>query len=226
MLARMDAATALRMRRHNPIPVLALVLSAVVLLLLPACGTIGAFVDLDNELKDHGFRHVNVNVDTSSGGDTLRIEADPPPGDTVEEGETEAARLAWTTFPRRFERLELRIGSGSRTLDRTELTQMFGPRPADLDDKALEDDIRKLGVGILIALAAGFVLCVGLIVLIIVLVRRSSKRKRMQQPPWGGPGYGYPPPYGQPWPPQQTPPGWQPPPPSQPPPGQNPPGWG
>jgi hypothetical protein len=245
MLAPMHPAV---VRRRSTLPLLTLVLTTTLVLLASSCGTISAFVDLDRELKDQGFRDVSVNVDTASGGDTLRIEADPPPGDTIEEATREAAHTAWTTFPRRFESLELRIGGVIQRLDRTQLTQMFGPRPAHLDDKALGDDIRRLGVGLLIALAAGFVLCVGLIVLIVVLVRRSSKRKRMQQPPWGGgPGYGYPPPpYGQPpygqqppygappqpgqwqpgqWPPQQTPPGWQPPPPQQPPP-QTPPGWG
>ncbi|MBV9921315.1 MAG: hypothetical protein JOY78_10755 [Pseudonocardia sp.] len=227
-------------RRRSPVPILSLVLAATLLLLASGCGTVRAFVDLDNELKDQGFRNVSVNVDSRSGGDTLRVEADPPPGESVEQAGREAARIAWTTFPRRFESLLLHIGGVSMRLDRTQLTQMFGPRPARLDDKALGDDIRRLGVGLVISLAAGLVLCVGLIVLIIVLVRRSSKRKRSQQPPWGGgPGYGYPqPPYGAPpqpgqwpprpgqWPPQQqAPPGWQQPPPQQPPP-QQPPGWG
>jgi hypothetical protein len=231
MLAPMHPAV---VRRRSTL--IALVLATTLVLLASACGTISAFVDLDRELKDQGFRNVSVNVDSASGGDTLRVEADPPPGDTIEEATREAARITWTTFPRRFESLELHIGGVIQRLDRTQLTQMFGPRPAHLDDKALGDDIRRLGVGLLIALAAGFVLCVGLIVLIVVLVRRSSKRKRMQQPPWGGgPGYGYPPPpygqppqpgYGQQWPPQQQPPpGWQPPPP-QPPPPRTPPGWG
>ena len=240
MLARMHPAVD---RRRSTFPVLTLVLATTMLLLASGCGTVRAFVDLDKELKDQGFRHVSVNVDSSSGGDTLRIDADPPPGESVQAAAREAARVVWTMFPRRFESLLLHIGGVSVRFDRTQLTQMFGPRPAGLDDKALGDDIRRLGVGFLIALAAGLVLCVGLIVVVVLLVRRSSKRKRAQQPPWGGgPGYGYPqppygappygapPPYGQQWPPQQqppqqAPPGWQPPPP-QPPPPQSPPGWG
>jgi hypothetical protein len=210
------------------------VVAALLLVLAPACGTIGAFIDLQEDLEDAGFSDVDVNVDSGAGGDALRIEATPPPGATPEEGQEQAAQVAWTTFPRRFERLQLNIGGQSVTLERQELEQRFGPRDPDLDDKELEDDIRNLGIGVLIALAVGLVLCVGLIILIIVLVRRSGKKKRQNQQQWGGPGYGqpqhpqqYPQQYGQqpqyPQPPEQ--PGWAPPPgQQQPPPGQ--PGWG
>jgi hypothetical protein len=205
------------------------VLAAMILVFAAGCGTIGAFVDLQENLQDAGFSDVNVNVDSDSGGDVLRIEATGPPGDTPAEAQQKAAEIAWTTFPRRFELLRLDIGGQSVTLNRAQLEQEFGARDPDLDDKELEDDVRNLGIGLLIALAVGFVLCVGLIILIIVLVRRSGKKKRaQQQQQWGGPGgpgYGqpqYPQLYGQPPqpqpPPQQQPPGWGPPPGQQPPP--------
>jgi hypothetical protein len=219
------------------------VLAGLLLLLVTSCGTISAFVDLSSDLSDAGFSDVNVNVDSNSGGDVLRIDATAPPGDTTEEARRKAAEIAWKTFPRRFESLQLDIG-GTVVLDRSQLEAEFGPRPAGLDDKALEDDVRNIGIGVLIALGIGFFLCVGLIILIIVLVRRSGKKKRAQQqqqwggpgygqPPYGQPGYAQPPQYGQPQQPspqQQQPPGWGPPPGQQqqppPPPGQNPPGWG
>ena len=216
------------------------VLATLTLVVAAGCGTIGAFVDLQDELQDQGFSDVNVNVDSDSGGDVLRIEATGPPGDTLEEARRKAAEIAWTTFPRRFQLLRLDINGQSVTLNRAQLEQEFGARDPDLDDKELEDDIRYLGIGLRLALAVGFVLCVGLIILIIVLVRRSGKKKRaQQQQQWGaggpgGPGYGQPqypqqygqqqqygqPPYPQqqPPPPQQQPPGWGPPPGQQPPP--------
>jgi hypothetical protein len=218
--------------------------AAAVLVLTSGCGTISAFVDLQDELNNAGFSNVSVNVDSGTGGDTLKIDATRPPGTTLEEARTRAAQIAWETFPRRFNRLLLDIDGQTVSLSRDELQQQFGPRPARLDRKALEDDVRNLGIGVLIALAVGFVLCVGLIILIIVLVRRSGKKKRaQQQQQWGPGGYGPPPGYGQPpYPgpapgqygqppygqqPQQQPPGWGAPPgPQQPPPGQNPPGWG
>jgi hypothetical protein len=214
------------------------VVAAFLLLIAAGCGTIEAFLDLQERLEDQGFSDVDVNVDTG-GGDTLRIDATQPPGDTPEEGAEKAAETAWTTFPRRFEQMQLNIGGTSFNLNRQQLEQQFGPREARLDEKELEDDVKNIGVGVLIALGVGAVLCLGLIILIIVLVMRSRKKKRAAQAQqWGGPGGpgGYPQqPYGQPQqpygqPPQQQqqwgpPPGQQQPPPP-PPPGENPPGWG
>ena len=112
------------------------VLATLTLVLAAGCGTIGAFVDLQDDLQNAGFSDVNVNVDCDSGGDVLRIEATGPPGDTPEEAQRKAAEIAWTTFPRRFELLRLDIGGQSVTLDRAQLEQEFGPRDPDLDDKA------------------------------------------------------------------------------------------
>ena len=112
---------------------------------------------------------------------------DRPPGDTPEEAQRKAAEIAWTTFPRRFELLRLDIGGRPSSRTARSSSRSSGHATRGLDDKALEDDIRNLGIGVLIALAVGFVLCVGLIILIIVLVRRSGKKKRaQQQQQWGG----------------------------------------
>jgi len=187
---------------------------AVAALLVAGCGTISAFVDLQDSLEAEGFSDVNVNLGS---GDGLLIEGRAPSGLARAEAEDRAAEIAWTEFPRRFDTLTVELNGGSRAFDRNELETQFGPRPSGLDDKQLEDDVRNIGVGVIIALVAGAVLCLGLIILVIVLVRRSGRKKRERfaaaypgyaqpgaYPPPPGGGYGAPPP---PAPPQQ-PPGW------------------
>src|SRR3954452_5602049 len=102
------------------------VVTALLMVVATSCGTISAFVDLSDELSDAGFSDVSVNVDSNSGGAGLRIDATAPPGDTTEEARRKAAEIAWTTFPRRFESLQLDIG-GTVVLDRSQLEAEFGP---------------------------------------------------------------------------------------------------
>ncbi len=187
---------------------------AVAALLVAGCGTVRAFLDLQEALEEEGFTDVNVNVGV---GDGLLIEGRAPSDLDRREAEERAAEIAWTEFPRRLDSLTVELDGGSRVFSRGELEEQFGPRPSGLDDKDLEDDVRDFGVGLVIALVAGAVLCVGLIILAVVLVRRSGRKKRERfaaaypgyGPPGGypappGEGYGAPPP---PAPPQQ-PPGW------------------
>ncbi len=210
----------------RPLRALGVAVGAVVaLLVLAGCGTISAFVDLGTALQEAGFTEVNVNIDSRSEGDTLLIRAGAPPGSGVEDAQQRAARIAWTQFPRRFERLRVRIDGQERTYERAELERLYGPRQRDLDEEKLDEDVRRMGVGVIVGLAVGGVLCVGLIILVVVLVTRSSRRRSSPPAPWApsgpGPGYGPPPGYA-------PPPGYGPPPappPSGPPP-KTPPGWG
>ncbi|MEJ7584505.1 MAG: hypothetical protein WKF43_10575 [Acidimicrobiales bacterium] len=224
----------------------AVAVCGLLLFLGAACSTIGAFVDLESDLEQEGFRNINVELDSDSGLDALQISADPPAGLGVEDAQSRAAEITWTTFPRRFDQLRVVISGTDRTYERAELEEQFGPRPAGLDDKQLEDELRNIGIGVLIALGVGALLCVGLIVLVVVLVIRSSRKKKAAQtqqwqgqtggpgqPPWSQPPPGGPPPgpTGFPGGPPPGPTGFPggpppaaPPPPPQPP-QQSPPGW-
>jgi len=200
-------------------------LCGLLLVVSAGCGTIGAFVDIKEELEQEGFDNVGIEVTDLSGADALQVTADPPGGLGVEAAQNRAAEITWKTFSRRFDRLEVVLSGTSRTYERAELEEQFGARPAGLDDKELGDEIRNIGIGVLIALVVGGLLCVGLVVLVVILVLRSSRKKKQAaqqqwqgqtgpgQPPWsGGPGVGPgvaggPPPQP-PQPPAQSPPGW------------------
>jgi len=212
------------------------VLAVAFVLLTAGCGTISVFVDLQGDLEEAGFRSVAVNVDTGDkAGESLRIGADPPPGVEIQDAQDRGAEITWKTFSRRFDRVSVSISGTSRTYGRSELTEQFGPRPDGLDDTDLGDDVRRIGVGVVIALAVGAILCVGLIVTVVLLVRRFRKKKRIAQSPWPGqsssagldPG-GYPPAgYAAPGYPsaERFPPGDHPPHDAEPTPPKVPPGW-
>ncbi|MBI2710672.1 MAG: hypothetical protein HYX34_13425 [Actinobacteria bacterium] len=172
---------------------LLLLAAALVAAALTGCGAVQALTDLQSSLEGDGFTNVKVGVD---GSDTVTVAVDPLAGDAAG-SQTTAARVVWTTFPRRFGLLRVTVrAQSSRTYTRADLEQQFGPRPARLDDKRLGDELRRIAAGALIGLAVGAVLLIGLIILIVVLVRRSGKRKRLARAHAAGYGYGYG--YGQP----------------------------
>ncbi len=223
----MSHAAAMPTWRRSQRALVAAGLCVAVALLTLGCGTISAFVDLQSALQEAGFTDITVNIDQASGPETLLVAADAPSTMSPEEADERAARIAWTQFPRRFERLRLQLDGRDQTSTRAELERRFGPRPADLDDEELGDDVRRMGVGVLVGLAIGGVLCVGLVILVVVLVVRSQRRSRSAPPPWA-PSYGAGPPpapgYGPPPPPSGAPPSSGPPPAGPPP--KIPPGWG
>ena len=120
----------------------------------------------------------------------------------------EAAQVAWSTFPYRFDRLSVRLRHGTSTSREvvlpSTLQAQYGPRPAHLNDRSVSDEQRRLGVTALIAMGVAFLVVVGVVVLVVVLVLRARRRR----PPPGGAGS---------WPPSQYPPPQYPPPPSPPP---------
>lgn len=187
------------------------------------CGTIRAFTDLQGELDRAGFNDISVNVGNGGGGDAvaLVISVSVPDERTVETAQTEVARIAWTTFPRRFDELRLSVDGNDVIYSRAELEQRFGDRPGGLDDEKLSDDINRIGIGGLIGLAVGGLLCLGIVGLVVFLLVR---RRPTPVPPGGPPAPWMPVPAvdgpagGQP-PGDQSQPSWGPPPPGPPPPG-------
>ncbi len=208
------------------------VVGAVALVALASCGAIRAQVDLSSRLRRAGFDNVKVRTDETNGFSTVTVEAKR--SGSSSDAQNEAAQVVWTKFPRRVDAVVVNIDGNEQRYTRSEMTNRFGPRPARLDDKSIADDVRSIGIGVIIALAIGGLVCVGLIVLIVLLVRNSRRKRRAAGPMYpgypGGPGYaggpgspdpppGYQPPGYQP--PGYQPPGYQPPgyPPPTPPPG-------
>jgi hypothetical protein len=173
----------------------ALVLVAVT---APGCGAVRGLLDTERALKRAGFERVNINVDSNGPVDVVQVQARQSrahenPNDAV-------AEVVWTEFPFRFDRLNVFVTSAApRSYSRADLEARFGARPPGLDDKSLEDSLRRTGIAVLIVLAVAFVGFLVIVVVTIVLVVRAQRKRRAQIqtgpwiPPPGPPGAGGPP---------------------------------
>ncbi|MEA2686210.1 MAG: hypothetical protein QOE93_1405 [Actinomycetota bacterium] len=165
-------------------------LALAVVVLLAGCTTIRGLIDTENALERAGFTEVDVSFDSAEGFDTVDVKVQPAASAETADSQLErATSVVWTTFPLRFDllRVELvgRFEGQSATYTYGELAEIFGPRPPELDEKELGDDVVRAGLGIAIVLAVGGLLFVAAVVLAIIFgVRASRHRKSVVPPPW------------------------------------------
>lgn len=160
------------------------------LVALASCTTVRGVIETRDALSAAGFEEVDVGFDSREGLDRLDVTVRPllEPTSLGEEAER-AAQVVWTTFPLRVDifRVEV-LGPGeARTATYTagEMADLFGPRPADLGDEELGDDVVRTGVAVgAVLLVAGVVVVAGLTVATVLAVRSSRRRKAMPPPPW------------------------------------------
>ena len=161
----------------------ALAVVGLVLALLAGCSTISSFTDLESDLDDAGFRDVRISL-TTTRPVGLVVSADAPPGRTTAEGVAEAKEVIWTTFPRRFERLELTIDDEHDTLTYEHLEDELGARPERLDAGGdLESDVTRLGLFTLLGLLLAGVVVVALVAVLAIVLVRGNRRARAAAPP-------------------------------------------
>lgn len=178
---------------------------------IAACSTIEAFTDLSGALRSEGFTDVEATV---GGGDpvVLVVKAGAPSGTETDEALDDATEIVWTTFPRRFDVLQLTVDGEGRRRDYAEIEEELGARPARLDETDLTDEVTRLSVGLVIGLVAS-VLLVALVIGVVILVVTRRRRRRGVvggPPPTGLTAWA--PPVGAPGvPPGGPPPGWAPP---------------
>ncbi len=183
-------------------------MALVTLAAIAGCSTIEAFTDLTSALRDEGFSDVEATV---GGGDpvVLVVRADAPPDASTTEALDDATEIIWTTFPRRFDVLQLTVDGEGRRQDYDEIEEELGARPASLDETDLTDEVTRLSIGLVVGLVAG-VLLVALVVGVVILV--ATRRRRHRGVMGGPPPTGltaWAPPVGAPGLPPQT---WGPPP--------------
>ncbi len=166
------------------------------LILLSGCGTLSALTEVEDALEDDGFFDVNLNLDVVNGVDTAEVTATSHRTLDDVDAVDRAAEIVWLEFDRQVDAVEVDVGAAADAFSRADLERRFGPRPAGLDDESLGDDLRRIGLWVVVALAAGALLCAGLVILVVVLLVRSRRRRG---PPPAQPqpypqGYGQPPP--------------------------------
>jgi hypothetical protein len=187
----------------------AAVLVVVAVVLAGACNTTKGLFNADLALRRDGFGGVNVSFRSTNGEERVLVRASSGP---VEKGDVdlEAARVIWTTFPFRFDQIEVKVGSSPvRVFFPVDLERQFGPRPAGYDDHTIKYDVVHSArtIGLIVGIA-GLIVVAGVVLTIVVVVRH--RRMRPPQPWYGPPGQpGWPQQPGQQaWPPQAGPQGW------------------
>ncbi len=180
-----------RQARRRSAATVALGIALVGLVALSACTTIRGLIDTEDALVRAGYTDVDLGFDSANGFDQVHVTLRPESTEGGAEGQAErAAEVVWTVFPLRFDLLRIELlgafeGPGTVTYTYSEMAEIFGPRPPDLDEKELGDDVVRAGLGVAIVLAVGGLLFTVAVVLTVMLgVRASRRRKAITPPPW------------------------------------------
>lgn len=145
----------------------------VLLLLLVGCGRAQGVTDTRRALEGAGYADVDIDLRAGSGIGVARVAAAPggPPADT-------AAGVVWRTLPVRFDQLIVAVGDASTPFSYEELAGRFGPRDPSLDGKQVDEQVVRSGLRLMLALSAGAILSVALVVVTGLAVVRATKRAR------------------------------------------------
>lgn len=151
-----------------------LALVALLVLVLSGCGAVAAAADLSATLVADGFPDANVTLNSTNGVDTVQVTTGAHPTLTGEAAFDAIATTVWTELPRRFDQLDLIVGTETAGIDREGLEVRFGPRDPALDEATIAGDVTgALGTVGVVLLAV-----VVLITLLIVLLDRPSTAAR------------------------------------------------
>lgn len=161
-------------RRRGPGPGLALLVAAVA---LAGCGLVAGLVRTQSKLEHAGYGNATVTFSTTGARTTVRVTADrsATAGTGLAAQARGVATVVWRTLPGSFQRLAVTVrGAGTVTYDDARLRQLFGPRPASLDQQSLSGAAAHDG-----ALAvAGLLLVLVVLALVVVVLAVSLRRRR------------------------------------------------
>ncbi len=181
----MSPARPARRRPHR------LLVAVALLLALAACSTIGTLVHTTSVLENAGYDDVNISLISTDGIEQLDVRYQGIDDAVEEQRSRAAARIVWEELELYFDHLVFYV-SGSAQYEnarlgytRAQLTGLFGPRPAGLDERHFEKEFVKVGKTVVISAAAGLALVVGIGVVIAVMLSRRRRRPGYA----GAPGY-------------------------------------
>lgn len=141
-------------------------------LALGACGRAQAVADTREGLERAGYRDADVDLRTGGGIGVARIEAAAGP----EAGE--AARVAWSTLPVRFDQLVVAVSDQVAIFGYEDLERRFGPRDPSLDGRQVDEEVVRSGLRLMLLLSAGALLSVGAVVATGLLAVKAARRAR------------------------------------------------
>lgn len=146
-------------------------------LLLAGCGRAQGVADTRQALERAGYRDVAVSLRTGGGIGVARIDAAAAGAPPAEE----AARVAWTTLPVRFDQLVVALGGQTASFGYQDLAGRFGPRTTSLDARQVDEEVVESGLKLMLLLSVGAMLSVGAVVTIGLVALRQVRRARSRE---------------------------------------------
>lgn len=154
-----------------------LVLGLLVLLVVTGCSSAGVADDLATRLQYEGYNDVDVQLQATSDGDLVTIRSRGILTQSDEEAVDSLQTAIWNSLPRKFDTLDIRVGTVQRKASYQQLSQRFGPRDRTLDERRIATDVSA--VMITLSIIAGIVVVL-LALLALMLVRRRRWEERTQ----------------------------------------------
>ena len=139
---------------------------------LGACGRAQAVADTRRGLEQVGFREVDVDLRTGGGIGVARIGAAGGPD------AQEAARVAWSTLPVRFDQLVVTVAGQVTTFGYEDLERRFGPREPSLDGRQVDEEVVESGLRLMLLLSGAALVSVGAVVAAGLLAVKAARRAR------------------------------------------------
>jgi hypothetical protein len=128
--------------------------------------------DTRQALDRAGFRDVAISLRTGGGIGVARIDAAAQGAPPAEE----AAAVAWTTLPVRFDQLVVALGDRTVSFGYQDLAGRFGPRAASLDARQVDEEVVESGLKLMLLLSAGAMLSGGAVVALGLVALRKVRR--------------------------------------------------
>jgi ABC-type microcin C transport system permease subunit YejE len=137
----------------------ALALLLPVLLCAVGCASADTTKDLFTQLQYEGYNDLSIGMTSEqSTGDVVMVYARGHNAFSDEDAIESLQTVIWNSLPRRFDTLDIRVGSAQRRASYQQLSQRFGPRDLALDGQRIGTDASTvavaapIGVGVTIAL--------------------------------------------------------------------------
>lgn len=169
--------------------------AALLLVLLLAatigCSSVGSLIRTTSQLESAGYDEVSIDFVTTAAGERIDVSYRGVDDSVEFQRAKDAALIVWTELEMAFDAIAFFVdgssmyAAGELTFSRPELAGFFGPRPAGLVERRIEDEFRG-GVKNAVRVAAGlFAGLVGVALVTVVLVRRSHRNRPVTASPYG-----------------------------------------
>jgi len=149
----------------------ALAVCLLLLLGVAGCGSSDVANELATRLQYEGYHNLSVKLASNQpAGDVVVVRARGNVALSDEEAIESLQNVIWNSLPRRFDLLDIRVGSVQRQASYQQLSQRFGPRDRALDEHGIGTDTST----VVIAISVG----TGMLMLLVASAALTMHRRR------------------------------------------------